>query len=83
LSEAKRAWDAVILVINKIDEIPKEKILEVISSYKEIYDFESIIPISAKYADGVGVIEEKIISLMPEGPQFYPQDMITTSRKGI
>ncbi len=67
----------VILVINKIDEIPKEKILEVISSYKEIYDFESIIPISAKYADGVGVIEEKIISLMPEGPQFYPQDMIT------
>ena len=67
----------VILVINKIDEIPKEKILEVILAYKEIFDFESIIPISAKYGDGISVIEDKIISLMPQGPEFYPQDMIT------
>ena len=67
----------VILVINKLDLIERERSLPIISSYSDKYNFAAVIPISA--LDGTNVdnliIEAK--NYLPEGPQYYPADMVT------
>ncbi len=68
-----------ILVINKIDTVPKEKILEFIELYAKEFDFEAVIPISARKKDGIGVLKKEIEKYMQEGPMFFPEDMVTDS----
>ena len=68
-----------ILVINKIDTIPKEKILEIIQLYTKEFDFDAIIPISARKRDGIPILKEEIQKYMQEGPMFFPEDMVTDS----
>jgi GTP-binding protein Era len=66
-----------ILVINKIDLVPKEHILELIKIYSDEHDFEAIIPISAKGNDGLEILLKKIVELLPEGPMYYDNEEIT------
>ena len=67
----------VILVINKIDTIEKDKLLEVIASYSEAYHFDAIIPISAKTGDGVELLLSECDKYAIEGPFLFPDDMTT------
>ena len=67
----------VILIINKIDLLTKEDILPVIQQYQSLYAFKVIIPISALHQDGIEIISEEITKLLPPGPKFFPDDMIT------
>jgi GTP-binding protein Era len=67
----------VILAINKIDLIPKEHILPVIDVYSKLSNFAEIIPISALTNENVEHTIETIIHYLPEGPQYYPEDMVT------
>ncbi|RVU55322.1 GTPase Era [Anaerosphaera multitolerans] len=67
----------IILLINKIDEIQKEKLFELIKMYDELNIFNEIIPISALKADGIEEYLEVLKSYLSEGPMFYPEDMIT------
>ena len=67
----------VFLLINKIDLIEKQQLFEIINSYKETYDFAEIIPISAKSGDNVDALLDRLMGLLPEGPQYYPPDMVT------
>ncbi len=60
-----------ILVINKVDLVKKENLLELIKLYSERHNFEAIIPISARNADGVDTVIDKIVELLPEGPAYY------------
>ena len=73
----KKAKKPCILVINKIDLVPKEKILEVIENYRKEYDFSAIIPISAINGIGVDEVLEEIEKLLPEGPKYYEDDEYT------
>lgn len=66
-----------ILVINKVDSVQKENILGLIKQYSERHNFEAIIPISAKKNDGVEILLEKIIELLPEGPAYYDTEEFT------
>lgn len=67
-----------VLVINKVDELEnKEKLLEVISAYNAVHDFQAIMPISAKEKDGVEELLELLRQFLPEGPQLFPEDMTT------
>ncbi|WKY43095.1 GTPase Era [Eubacteriaceae bacterium ES2] len=66
----------VILVMNKIDRLPKEELLGAIKLYED-YDFlKAIIPVSALKGDGVDVLVKEIKNLLQPGPQFFPDDMI-------
>ncbi|MBQ3334114.1 MAG: GTPase Era [Eubacteriaceae bacterium] len=66
----------VILLINKTDTIEKTALLEVMATYGE-YDFiKAIVPISAKTGDGVDELLDLIKDNLPEGPQYFPDDMI-------
>ena len=67
----------VILVINKIDLLPRAEILPLIAAYSERYKFAATVPISA--ADGTNVDEllNEAKKFLPEGPKYYPADMVT------
>jgi GTP-binding protein Era len=73
----KDAGKPVFLLINKIDKIKKTEILPVIDSYKEIYSFDEIIPISALKGDGKEHLINTIVKYLPEGIKYYPEDMLT------
>ena len=66
-----------ILAINKIDTVDKTRLLEVIALYSTAYDFESIIPISAKTGDGIAQLLDEMDKFAVESPHFFPDDMIT------
>ena len=66
-----------ILVINKVDAVKKESLLPIIADYSNLHDFASIVPVSAKTADGVDVLLHDIEDLLEEGPKFYYDDMVT------
>ncbi len=67
----------VFLIINKIDTVSPEEILAVIDSYKSIYNFAEIIPISALKGKNRDELLKCIKKYLHEGPQFFPSDMIT------
>jgi len=67
----------VLLVINKIDTIPRDRLLPMIDAYSKICPFASIIPISALKGDGVDRLMDEIPALLPEGPRYYPEDQLT------
>ena len=66
-----------ILVINKIDTVKKDELLPVIDKYSKLREFEKIIPISAKTGDGMDLLKDAIRELLPEGPMYYPEEMVT------
>ncbi|MBP2241664.1 GTP-binding protein Era [Cytobacillus eiseniae] len=67
----------VFLVINKIDKIHPDKLMTIIESYKEKYEFSEIIPISALEGNNVETLLAQIKKYIPEGPQYYPADQVT------
>jgi GTP-binding protein Era len=67
-----------VLVINKIDTLAKkEDLLAVIAAYQAVYNFDAVIPISAKNNEGVDELLTTLDGYLPEGPQLFPEDMVT------
>lgn len=67
----------VFLCINKIDSVSRETVLKTIDAYRSRYDFNEIIPISAYENTNIDAILKCIPVYLPEGPQFFPSDMLT------
>ncbi len=67
----------VILVVNKLDLIEKEDVLPIISGYAAKYPFAGVVPISAKEEMNLPDLMEEVKKYLPEGPQYYPEDMVT------
>jgi GTP-binding protein Era len=67
----------VLLVINKIDLVPKGDLLPIMERYSRLRSFEQIIPISALLGDGVETFVDELLKILPEGPRLFPEDMIT------
>lgn len=66
-----------LLVINKIDEVKKEKLLAVISAYMERFPFEAVLPVSARTGEGVDALKEELLARAEEGPAFFPPEQYT------
>ena len=77
LDKIKELKQKTILIINKIDLVQKEKLLKIIELYKNEYNFEAIIPISATENENTEVILEEIEKALPEGPAYYDIDEYT------
>jgi len=77
LNNIKKSKKPSILVINKIDKGPKEKLLPIIAEYNVTPFFRSIIPISALTGDGVESLLRELKSMLREGPAFFPEDVHT------
>ena len=67
----------VILVMNKVDLVQKERLLLLIDRLRALYPFAAMIPVSALKGEGVKLILEEILKHLPEGDQLYPEDMVT------
>ena len=77
IEKIKEANVPAILVINKIDTVEKENLLPVIAAYKDLMDFVDVIPISAKWHDGLGTLLKECEKYAQPGPQLFPDDVVT------
>ena len=75
--QLKKAAVPVILVINKVDTVKREEVLLFIDTYRKIYDFDEIVPVSALKGDNTQVLIEQIFKYLPYGPMFYDEDTVT------
>ncbi|HLW51387.1 MAG TPA: GTPase Era [Candidatus Angelobacter sp.] len=77
LDLVKRSGGRVFLLLNKIDKLPKDRLLPLIEHYSKLHDFAEVIPISAAKKDGLELLIDKIAALLPEGPRYFPEDQFT------
>lgn len=67
----------VFLVLNKIDENTQDRVAKTLEMYSAEFDFKEIVPISALKGRNVEALLDLMVENLPEGPQYYPEDMIT------
>ena len=77
IEQLKKVNTPVILIINKVDTVEKEKVLEYIDTYRKVFDFAEIIPTSALRGQNTDDVINSIFKYLPYGPQFYDEDIIT------
>jgi GTP-binding protein Era len=77
LDLVKQAGGPSFLLLNKIDRLPKDKLLPLMEQYSKLHSFTEIIPISALKSEGLNVLFDKIIRALPEGPRYFPEDQLT------
>lgn len=77
LKQLQKVKTPVILVINKVDTVERDKILSFIDTYRKAYDFAEIIPASALREQNIDTVVDMIFKYLPYGPMFYDEDTIT------
>lgn len=66
----------VILVLNKIDLVEPQALLRIIDMFKDM-GFKAILPMSAKTGEGLDTLRAELLSCLPHGPKYFPEDMVT------
>lgn len=77
MAQLKKAGTKTLLAINKTDMVAKEALLPIIGRYSHKMDFTGVVPLSAKTGDNVEGLLQELENLLPEGPKYYPEDMVT------
>ena len=77
VEQLKRTKTPVILIINKVDTVDKKEIIKYMDTYRKVYDFAEIIPVSALRAQNLDTVLDQIFKYLPYGPMFYDEDTIT------
>ena len=79
LERMAAAGSPAVLALNKIDLVPKERLLPMLDALSKRHDFRAIVPISAKTGDGVERLGEVLAASLPEGEPGYPEDFLTAT----
>ena len=75
---ARRTGTPVVLVLNKIDLLSDKAILlPLIEEYRRLFDFADYIPVSATRGKGLAELRQAIVTRLPEGPSYFPEDYVT------
>jgi len=74
---AARVPRDTIVIVNKIDKASPDKVLSQLAEAAEQLDLSEYFPVSAVTGEGVEPLIEHLLRLIPEGPQYYPDDMVT------
>lgn len=77
LQRAQRFAGKTMLVLNKVDKVPKAKLLPLIDAYSKAMEFAAIVPISAMKGEGCKELLAEVMRLLPEGPPHFPEDQVT------
>ena len=77
IERIKQTGTPALLVINKIDTVDKTRLLEVMAVYSAAFDFDAILPISARNGEGLDELLLELDKYAVEGPHLFPEDMIT------
>ncbi|WP_339193091.1 GTPase Era [Aeribacillus sp. FSL W8-0870] len=77
MERLKETDTPVFLVVNKIDRVHPDDLLPLIDQYREKFEFQEIVPISALQGNNIETLLGQIEAYLPEGPQYYPSDQVT------
>jgi GTP-binding protein Era len=77
VEQAKRFRGKTILALNKVDGLPKQKLLPLIDAFQKAFAFAGIVPISALKGDGCDELLKEILGHLPEGEPYFPDDQVT------
>ncbi len=77
LSFVKKLDCPVILVLNKIDAVRKQELLPLIAHWSAQHTFADVVPISARKKEGLDLLLEKIVAVLPEGQRYFPRHQVT------
>jgi GTP-binding protein Era len=72
-----------LLVLNKVDASPKEKLLQLAQEFSAEVDFAEVFFVSALTGDGVPELKAHLAGLMPEGPWHYPEDQVSDASERL
>ena len=64
------------LAVNKIDIVPPEKLMPQLAELNDLH-FDQIFSVSARTGKNIDLLTQKLVEAMPEGPKYFPDDMIT------
>jgi GTP-binding protein Era len=67
----------VILVLNKIDAVPKADLLPLIAHWSSLHNFAAVIPISARKKQGLDLLLDQVVAKLPEGRRYFPKHQLT------
>jgi len=73
----RRTEKPAVLALNKIDLVKKAELLPMMDFFSRLYPFRAIVPVSALERDGLNELVEELVALLPEGPPYYPPEMVT------
>jgi GTP-binding protein Era len=77
LERAERFRNKTILALNKVDRVPKPKLLPLLDVFGKAFPFAALVPISALKGDGCDALVKEILKNLPEGEPYFPEDQIT------
>src|ERR1700734_3909174 len=77
LSLIKKLECPVILVLNKMDAIPKKDLLPLIAHWSALHSFADVIPISARKKEGLGLLLDKVVGQLKDGQRYFPKHQLT------
>lgn len=77
MDKSKRFAGKTILVLNKIDKLPRPKLAPMLEAFAKAQDFAAIVPISAMKGEGCDALMEEVIKLLPKGEAYFPEDQVT------
>lgn len=77
IEDIRKISTPIVLLINKTDRLNEDEVLKLIDKYSKMDLFKEIIPISAMNNDNIDRYIEVLRNMVPEGPQYFPEDMIT------
>jgi GTP-binding protein Era len=77
IDKSKRFHGKTILVLNKVDKLPRQKLAPLLDAFGKAHDFAAIVPISALKGEGCDDLLEVVIKLLPEGAGYFPEDQVT------
>ncbi len=77
LQLVKRLECPVLLVLNKIDALPKSALLPLIAHWSGLHAFAEVIPISARKSENLELLLDRVVAHLPEGQRYFPKDQLT------
>ena len=75
--QLKEAGTPAILAVNKLDLVTKDHLLAAVATYSQLHDYTEVVPISATTGANLDALMGCIRPLLPEGPQYYPDDTVS------
>ena len=73
----ERSGKPVMLGLNKIDLVPKPRLLPLIDQHRRLLDFVDVVPVSGLKGENVDRLAERLVANLPEGERLYPDDFLT------
>jgi GTP-binding protein Era len=67
----------VVVALNKVDRVPRERVVAQIAAAAGLGDFRELHPVSARTGQGVAELRETLADLLPEGPAYFPEGDLT------